>query len=523
MTTPDRVRVQFSEISSRTWEHPADRTALVALRSLSGFDTVLKVLSGLLRERQHRLLYLASAVRVDDRQFRRVNQIYSDALAVLDVDRRPELYVMQWPMPTALTIGMDTPFIVVSTGLLDLLDDEELRFCLGHEIGHAQSGHAVYRTMLMHLMRLAGNFGWMPLGGWALRAMIAALMEWSRKSELSGDRAGLLAGQDVDAALRVQMKMAGGARLDEMDTEAFLAQAAEYDATGDLRDGVLKLLNLELQSHPFSVLRAAELKRWVDSGEYERILAGDYPRRGEDSAVSLGDEVRSAARTYKANFDVSADPLIRTIRDTGRDFGTAFDAVGQGVADTVNNIRERFGAWRRPSGPAGSGESPWPSDAPAGPPPSAAPPTGTTPTGTPPTGTTPTGTTPTGTTPTGTTPTGTAPTGTAPTGTAPTGTAPTGTAPTGTAPTDTAPTGTGPTDTATTDGQPATGSGETPPGAGADDTPREAPPAGDPGAPPDLPTVGDTPPVAGQGGEQAGGPSAEYERPGEGPTGGGDA
>jgi Zn-dependent protease with chaperone function len=351
-TTPDRVRVPLPDISSRAWEHPADRTALVALRNLSGFDTILKTLSGLLRERQHRLLYLASAVRVDERQFHRVDQLYADALAVLDVAERPELYVQQLPVPSAFTIGMDRPFIVVSTGLLDLMDEEELRFCLGHEIGHAQSGHAVYRTMLMHLMRLAGSFGWLPLGGWALRALVAGLMEWSRKSELSGDRAGLLAGQDVNAALRVQMKLAGGARLAEMDTEAFLAQAAEYDATGDLRDGVLKLLNLELQSHPFSVLRAAELRRWVDGGEYEAVLAGTYPRRGEDRDTSLGEEVRNAARTYKTNFDTSADPLIRTIRDTGRDVGSAFDAVGQGISETVSTIRERFTGWRRPGAPA---------------------------------------------------------------------------------------------------------------------------------------------------------------------------
>src|SRR5262249_45682323 len=164
-TTPNRVRVHFPGISSRAWEHPADRAALVTLRTLSGFDTVLKVLSGLLRERQHRLLYLASAVRVDDRQCRGVNMLYEDAVAVLDATRRPELYVMQQPMPGALTIGMDQPFIVVTTGLLDLLDDEELRFCLGHEVGHAESGHAVYRTMLMHLMRLAGPARSAPLSG----------------------------------------------------------------------------------------------------------------------------------------------------------------------------------------------------------------------------------------------------------------------------------------------------------------------------------------------------------------------
>ncbi len=68
---------------------------------------------------------------------------------------------------------MDKPFIVVTTGLLDVMKYEEQRFVIGHEMGHALSGHAVYRTILLHLMRLAGTIGWVPIGGWALRAIIA--------------------------------------------------------------------------------------------------------------------------------------------------------------------------------------------------------------------------------------------------------------------------------------------------------------------------------------------------------------
>ncbi len=263
---PDRSRITFPEISSRAWEHPADRTALVALRTLQGFDTLLKTLSGLLRERQHRLMYLSTSVRVGPSQFRSLDQLRTDCAAVLDTDELPELFVSQSPVVNAYTIGMDKPFIVVTTGLVELLNYEELRFVIGHELGHALSGHAVYRTILMHLMRMANGMGWIPVGGWALRTIIAGLMEWQRKSELSGDRAGLLCGQDLDAAIRVQLKLAGGAHLDEMDPDAFLAQAAEYESTGDLRDGVLKLLNLELQTHPFSVLRAAALQKWVEDG-----------------------------------------------------------------------------------------------------------------------------------------------------------------------------------------------------------------------------------------------------------------
>lgn len=346
-TTPDRVRTRFPEISTRAWEHPADRGALVALRSLSGFDVVLRTLSGLMRERQHRLLFLATAVRVDERQFATLHQLREDCAQILDAPTVPEMFVLQDPTVNAFTIGMDNPFIVLTTGLVELLDHEELRFVVGHELGHALSGHAVYRTMLMHLIRLAGNFGWVPIGGWAVRAIVAALMEWSRKSELSGDRAGLLCGQDVEASVRVHMKLAGGSHVGVMNHTAFLAQADEYERSGDLRDGVLKLLNLELQSHPFSVLRAAVLRNWIASGEYGRILGGDYPRRAQDKDTKVSEEIRAAARSYKESFDQSGDPLFRTVRDLSRDVGSAVNTVGQEAAEAVSKIGKRFGEWRK--------------------------------------------------------------------------------------------------------------------------------------------------------------------------------
>ncbi|MET3805208.1 Zn-dependent protease with chaperone function [Nakamurella sp. UYEF19] len=341
--TVARKRVTFPGISSRAWEHPADRSALVALRAVPGFDTVLKALAGLFRERKHRLIFLASSVRVSDRQFAEIDRLFSDALLTLDSPKRPELYVRQSPEANAFCIGMDEPFIVVSTGLIELLDDpEELRFVLGHELGHAMSGHAVYQTMLNHLLRIADNLGWLPLGGLALRGIIAALYEWSRKSELSADRAGMLVAQDPQVALRVKMKMAGGASLGKMDTVAFLEQAADYEAAGDVRDGVLKLMNLERQTHPFSVVRAAEIRKWVEDGDYKKIMAGDYPRRTDDSQASIADELRSAARSYRDNFNASKDPLAQTARDVGRDFGGAASSVGQSIADGLTGLWKRF-------------------------------------------------------------------------------------------------------------------------------------------------------------------------------------
>jgi Zn-dependent protease with chaperone function len=342
--TPATTRITFPGISSRAWEHPADRTALSALRRLKGFDQILKLMSGMLRERQHRLLYVASAARVGPRQFADLDALLDECVDVLDAPAKPELYVMQSPTADAFTIGMDKPFIVISSGLYDLMTHEELRFVVGHELGHALSGHAVYRTMMMHLMRLARSFGFLPVGGWALRAIVAALLEWQRKSELSGDRAGLLCGQDLDTAIGVEMKLAGGSRLDKLDSEAFLAQAREYERTGDMRDGVLKLLNLELQTHPFSVLRAAALTNWVDTGGYGKVMAGDYPRRADDDKATFSDDLGQAARHYRDGFDQSDDPLIKGIRDG---LGGIVDGVGRAATNVADSLGRKITEWRQ--------------------------------------------------------------------------------------------------------------------------------------------------------------------------------
>ncbi|HZO70127.1 MAG TPA: M48 family metallopeptidase [Kribbellaceae bacterium] len=314
---PTRRRVTLTDISSRAWEHPADRGALVALRQLRGFDYVLRKLSGLINERAFRLALLGSAVRIDERQFPRVHWLYTEAAATLDVHELPELYVTNFPIWNATTIGMDKPFIVLNSALLDGLDEEETRFILGHELGHAQSGHALYQSLLFWLMRLTGALSWVPLGALGLRAIVAALQEWSRKAELSGDRAGLLAVQDPAVALRVQMKMAGGGDLSQLDTTAFLAQGTEYESAGDLRDSVLKLLLLEAQSHPFAVVRAHELRRWVDEGEYTAIVTGSYPRRQDDATASMSQEAKNAAKSYADAFSRSQDPLAKFLRDIG--------------------------------------------------------------------------------------------------------------------------------------------------------------------------------------------------------------
>lgn len=340
-------RIVLTGISSRAWEHPADRGALVALRKIRGFDSVLRKISGFMTERSLRLLLLGSSVKVDTRQFPRVFRVYTQAATALDAEDLPDLYISANPFLNAMAVGLDRPVIVVNSGLIDLLDDDELRFVLGHELGHVGSGHALYRTMFLLLTSLSSTFLSIPFSYLGIRALLAALSEWSRKSELSADRAGLLACQDTDAALRVHMKLASGGHIAELDTDAFLEQAEEYAEDEDIRDLVLRVLLVENMTHPFAVVRAAELRRWVGNGEYHLVLQGSYPRRVDDADARLSDDVMGAAASYQDQFTRAEDTISRTFGDIANGMGAVGGWVAGRVRDATGTRPDESWPWGR--------------------------------------------------------------------------------------------------------------------------------------------------------------------------------
>ncbi len=315
---PTRV---LTQIDPRSWEHPADRAALNALRRVPVFDEVLRGVFGFFGEKPLRLAFLSGAVRVSATQYPRVHRLYLDACRTLDVAPYP-LYVQQHFQINAFAYGMKQPFIVLNTRTVEVMEDDELRFVLGHEIGHVLSGHALYLTMMTVLYQLS-TLGF-PIVGLAARAVLMALMEWHRKAELSCDRAGILAVQDAEPALRTMLRFAGG-DTHQTNLEDFLRQAEEYREPGDLADQVFKVLNVLALTHPAPVLRAAEMRNWFESGAYERIVGGDYHRRGAPDSAYM-DDVASAAQSY---------------RDTARE---TFAHAQEAARRVVESFRQGFGA-----------------------------------------------------------------------------------------------------------------------------------------------------------------------------------
>nr|WP_212754023.1 M48 family metallopeptidase [Nakamurella aerolata] len=322
-------RVRFPGISPRAYEHPADRGVMATMRAVPGLADILKTLSGIFPERGERLMALASCIRVGDKQYPQLEKIRQDCAAILDLPTVPNVFVHRDPYANAMTIGIDEPFILINTGLVEALDDDALRFVIGHEMGHVLSGHAVLRTLLIRLLSLQTTIAWVPAGALGLRAVIAALREWFRKAELTADRAGLLTVQDPKAALRAHVYLAGGIESEQIDIPSFLRQAEEYTQVEDIRDSIHKLRAVEGMTHPLAVVRAAQLQKWAASEDYRAILGGTYPKREDDTPQKdLGEDMSSAARSYKTAAEESTDPLTNLINTVGDQLAKAGSRLG---------------------------------------------------------------------------------------------------------------------------------------------------------------------------------------------------
>lgn len=306
-------RIRLEGLSPRTWEHPSDRAALTLLTQIPGLAELLKSLGGLVSDRSLRLTWLASSIRSSPLQIPAAHLAVTEACRVLDVSPVPEVFVSPGLDYNARVIGFDTPFLVLGGGLVQTLSAEELVAVAGHEIGHLKAGHTVYRTALWMLTQ----FSLQVTGATDLVRLpvYAALKDWERKSELSCDRAGLLACQDPKVALGALIKVCYPVLSDRIDEAELLRQGMDWEASGDLLDSVFKLLGTWDDSHPALVQRYAALHQWALGTEYPAILAGTLHRDPSSDPV---DEVRQAWDSWKSDINRSQDPGTKVVADAVR-------------------------------------------------------------------------------------------------------------------------------------------------------------------------------------------------------------
>ena len=326
---PDDQRLRG--ISPKAYEHPADRAATAALKSVPMLDTVVRKLIELQYERALRQQFLAGSLRLGPEQLPETWADYTAALTRLDLPDVYDLYLTQFPVTNAMAIGAGKPMVVVHSRTLDLLDAQEVRTVLGHEAGHILSDHVLYRTALVILLNMTG-VGRIPvLAGLPLLAVRYALLEWFRAAELSCDRAATLVNREPLITCRTLMVLAGGMPSKKLNVNEFMRQARDYE---DWDSGWDKLARLRTElslTHAYPVRRAREVMSWVQSGDFDRIMGGEYRTRDQEAA-SPREEAGDAVEFYADRFRV-------VFREVGQSI--------EGAGGTLADAGERFGEWLR--------------------------------------------------------------------------------------------------------------------------------------------------------------------------------
>ncbi|MBV8529601.1 MAG: M48 family metallopeptidase [Candidatus Dormibacteraeota bacterium] len=321
----------FEAISPKAFEHPADRAATAALHKIPFFDVLVKKLLEVTLERRLLQILLGNSVRLGEQQLPEIWGAHRAAYTALDIAQVPTLHVIQWPIANAMTIGANKPTVLLQSSIIGMLDKRQLDAVLAHEAGHVLSEHVRYRTTLEILLRFTPRT--LPLlGRLPVQAIAMVLLAWYRAAELSCDRASALVMRDPLVVCSVLMNLAGGGP-EGLNLDAFIQQANDYVEWDDLFDRYQRI-GAELGStHPFPVRRVHELTRWVQGGDYDRILAGKYVRRGEEPPVTS--EFRDAVEHYATRFQ---EVLEKTIGGVGQFSGRVkrwLDSVGGRPPDDV--------------------------------------------------------------------------------------------------------------------------------------------------------------------------------------------
>ncbi len=277
----------YPGISSEAFKHPLDLQAEQALRNIPGFNLVASKFVEFIYERPQLVYLMGNSIQAGPRQYASIYGMFRECVRDLDIYPEPTLFVSQNPQVNSYAMGQEHPYIVINTGLLDLLNEDEIKTVLAHELGHIKCGHTILIQMGMWVTNAASVIGEMTfgLGNIVSNGLIVAFYEWRRKAELSSDRAALLVMENPRTVMTTMMKIAGGSKkyADECSLEEFIKQSESYrnldeDGLNQIYKALMYVGVNGMLSHPFPVERIHYLQEWTDSTEYRDIRQGKYQR-----------------------------------------------------------------------------------------------------------------------------------------------------------------------------------------------------------------------------------------------------
>ena len=270
--------------------HQLDKVTLEALKKIPLLDTICDKLLSIMNDRQNTIINMSTKIHITEKQVPKVYNMVKSISNKIGIDM-PELYLELNREPNAYTYGTEKFTIVIHSGLIECLEDDELYAVLAHECGHIACKHGLYHTIgamvlnggeiglneLANYLNTKGFVG--AIAGNVIAAVDSALelafFHWYRCSELSADRVAVICCGIADPVIETMMRLAGGTtHIDsEINKELFIAQAAEYQESVDknkINKG-LEFLLTKNDTHPLLAVRAYEARKFAMSEEFKRI------------------------------------------------------------------------------------------------------------------------------------------------------------------------------------------------------------------------------------------------------------
>ena len=265
-------RMPIRGLDVSTILHPEDKSTMNTLQKIPGFKKIVDKTIGSLMEMSATVECLGDGINVTSRSLPTLNAQISESCMLLDMQEVPNCTINWFYHIGSRSVGEYKKRIVFPSGSIDLLKDEELNFLIGHELGHMKCGHKTYHMLTEAMYK--------PMLGSELEPLMSLfklpLLNWYRVSDFTADRMGLLCCQDIEVALTTMIKMSGLPQkyYDQINISSFIQQGIDFENnnTGFLNE-VVKYISINAACMPWLVLRAYELWKWYNSGEYDRILS----------------------------------------------------------------------------------------------------------------------------------------------------------------------------------------------------------------------------------------------------------
>jgi len=278
-------------IDCEKYIHPLDKNALLALKKIPLLDTICSKFLSIINDKQNTIINMSNNIRITEKQLPKIYKMVQSICNKIGIEM-PELYLRLNREVNAITYGTEKFTIVINSGLLECLEDDEIYAVLAHECGHIACNHGLYHTIggmvlnggIIGLNEIANHFDGKGITGTIVSGIVStvdsalelAFYHWSRCSELSADRIATICCGSATPVIETMMRLAGGTtHIDaEIDKDLFISQAANYQESinNNLINKSLEFLLTKNDTHPLLVVRAYEAKKFAETKEFKTLI-----------------------------------------------------------------------------------------------------------------------------------------------------------------------------------------------------------------------------------------------------------